>query len=128
MLTHKLLKAKDVKGGQLASYYSDGADDYYAREGDSKQWQGKLCELGLAGDIDQETFKDVLGNIPGQDHPVRASQRNDMESRIGIDLTFQAPKVCQCKRWSVAIRLSFQHMKKLCLRFFQRWKNSHKHV
>lgn len=94
MLTHKLLKAKDVKGGQLASYYSDGADDYYAKEGDSKQWQGKLCEdLGLTGDVDQETFKELLlGNIPGQDRPVRASQRNDMESRVGLDLTFQAPK------------------------------------
>ncbi len=94
MLDHKVLTAKDVKGDTLANYYAEGADDYYAKEGDAKQWQGRLCdELGLVGDVSKDTFHDLLlGIIPNESKQIRLSQRNDLDARVGIDLTFAAPK------------------------------------
>ena len=35
MLSHQVLTRKSI--GALASYYGDGADDYYAKEGESME-------------------------------------------------------------------------------------------
>ena len=54
MLSHKVLTRQDV--GRAASYYEDGADDYYAKDGEASAWQGKGAEvLGLEGPVDQRT-------------------------------------------------------------------------
>ena len=63
MLSHMVLTRQDI--GRAASYYEDGADDYYAKDGDASEWQGKGAEeLGLSGEVDSKRFRELLaGNI-----------------------------------------------------------------
>lgn len=92
MLSHKVMTRQNI--GATASYYGDGADDYYAKEGDSMEWQGEGAkDLGLTGTVDNERFKELLaGNIKQGQQIIRTSTRKDSNTRIGIDLTFSAPK------------------------------------
>ena len=66
MLSHKVLTRQDV--GDAAGYYEDGADDYYAQEGEASAWQGKGAEaLGLTGAVDSKRFRffqDFFETIP----------------------------------------------------------------
>ncbi|WP_313397426.1 MobF family relaxase [Acinetobacter variabilis] len=92
MMTHTVLKAE--KGAdRTASYYEDGVDDYYQKEGESKEWQGAGAEmLGLHGEVKKEDFKDLLAGRLPDGTLFRNSVRHDSNTRIGIDFTFQAPK------------------------------------
>ncbi|HHP2614665.1 TPA: relaxase domain-containing protein, partial [Enterobacter roggenkampii] len=65
MMTHTILTA-DKSVDRAASYYEDGVDDYYQKEGESKEWQGKGAEmLGLQGEVNKEDFKKLLsGHLP----------------------------------------------------------------
>ena len=92
MLSHQVLTRKSI--GALASYYGDGADDYYAKEGESMEWQGEGAKaLGLTGEVDAQRFKELLaGEISPGVKIIRTDTRNDSKERIGIDLTFSAPK------------------------------------
>ena len=91
MLTHKILTRQDV--GRLASYYEDSADDYYAKQGDGSQWQGKgAAILGLSGSVDPERFRELLSGEVKPGVSTRSSIRKDSEQRSGIDFTFGAPK------------------------------------
>ncbi|HDQ4405518.1 TPA: conjugative relaxase [Pseudomonas aeruginosa] len=92
MLSHQVLTRKSI--GALASYYGDGADDYYAKEGESMEWQGEGANaLGLAGEVDSQRFKELLaGEISPGVKIIRSDTRKDSKERIGIDLTFSAPK------------------------------------
>lgn len=92
MLSAKVLTRQDV--GRAANYYEDAADDYYAKEGSAAEWQGKGAEmLGLSGPVDRDRFKELLAGHIGPGLRVsRGSTRDDMKERIGIDLTFSAPK------------------------------------
>jgi conjugative relaxase-like TrwC/TraI family protein len=90
MLSHKILKRKDIS--RTTSYYADSADDYYVKEGDVCEWQGKGAEiLGLHGAVDKKKFHELLsGKVAGKS--TRPATRKDSEERIGIDFTFSAPK------------------------------------
>lgn len=91
MLSIKVLTRQDV--GRAASYYEDGADDYYAKEGEASAWQGKGAEfLGLAGPVDDRRFRELLAGRVGDGPSSRVHSRRDANARIGIDLTFSAPK------------------------------------
>ena len=92
MLSHKVLTRQDVS--RAASYYEDGADDYYAKEGDAPEWQGRGAEaLGLAGPVDPARLRELLaGRVTMDGITARTATRQDAHSRIGIDLTFSAPK------------------------------------
>lgn len=92
MLSHMVLTRQDI--GRAASYYEDGADDYYAKEGDASEWQGRgAAELGLSGTVDSNRFRELLaGDIGNGQQIMRSAVRNDSKERIGIDLTFSAPK------------------------------------
>jgi conjugative relaxase-like TrwC/TraI family protein len=92
MLTHKVLTRQDV--GDVASYYGDAADDYYAKEGEAQVWQGKGAEqLGLVGEVNADRFRQLLaGQVEPGRSTARRSTRDDAKTRIGIDLTFSAPK------------------------------------
>lgn len=94
MLNTTILYLSDAKAGKLDHYHFDGADDYYAKEGDSRQWGGKgAALLGLSGEIDKADYSDLLrGILPGSPNPVRTSGRLDSKTRVGIDLQFSAPK------------------------------------
>ena len=59
VLSHKILTRRDV--GRAASYYEDGADDYYAGEGEASAWQGRGAEaLDLQGAVDSARFRELL--------------------------------------------------------------------
>lgn len=92
MLSHKVLTRQDI--GRAANYYEDGADDYYAKDGEASEWQGKGAEaLGLDGEIDSARFRELLaGQIAPGVNISRTATREDSNVRIGIDLTFSAPK------------------------------------
>jgi conjugative relaxase-like TrwC/TraI family protein len=91
VLSIKILTRQDV--GRAASYYEDGADDYYVKEGEASAWQGKGAELlGLAGPVDEQRLRELLAGRVGDGPPSRAHSRHDVNTRIGIDLTFSAPK------------------------------------
>jgi conjugative relaxase-like TrwC/TraI family protein len=92
MLSHKVLTRKDISAA--AGYYEDGADDYYAKELGATQWQGKGADaLGLEGEVNSERLQELMvGKIDAHQPSSRSSTRLDSKSRIGIDLTFSAPK------------------------------------
>ncbi len=92
MLSHKVLRRQDI--GRAASYYEDGADDYYANDGDASEWQGKGAEmLALSGPVDSARFRQLLAGEAAPGMPVsRSATRGDSRERIGLDLTFSAPK------------------------------------
>jgi conjugative relaxase-like TrwC/TraI family protein len=92
MLSHKVLTRQDVS--RAASYYEDGADDYYAGEGEASEWQGRGAEaLGLTGPVDSQHLRELLaGHVTADGRTSRTATRQDAHSRIGIDLTFSAPK------------------------------------
>ncbi len=92
MLSHQLLTRKDI--GKTALYYQDAVDDYYAKTLDASSWQGIGAEhLGLQGEVNPERFRELLsGNIDAQTNVCRNSVRADSKIRLGIDLTFSAPK------------------------------------
>lgn len=91
MLSHKVLKAVD--SGNLADYYGDGADDYYAKEGEAQVWQGKGAEaLDLTGEVGRLRFQDLLHGRVTANRSIRNTTRKDSADRLGIDLTFSAPK------------------------------------
>lgn len=92
MLSHKVLTRQNV--GRAASYYEDGADDYYAGEGEASAWQGKGARaLGLSGPVDGARLRELLaGQVTADAASSRCNTRLDSQDRIGIDLTFSAPK------------------------------------
>jgi len=92
MLSHKVLTRTDLNA--TGRYYADAEDDYYTKDMDASQWQGKGAErLELEGAVDRERFQQLLsGQVrPGIDI-TRSRARKDAKERIGIDLTFSAPK------------------------------------
>ena len=83
---------------QGASYYE--RDGYYAKDDAEHRrlsaWAGKGAdELGLAGPVDAEVFREVLeGKVPdGSGTQLgRRGKDGSIEHRPGRDLTFSAPK------------------------------------
>ena len=46
---------------KVVDYYADGADDYYAKDGNAMQWQGAGAEeLGLTGEVGTKRFAKLL--------------------------------------------------------------------
>ena len=92
MLTHKILTQQDLN--QVANYYEDSADDYYAKESEASIWQGQGAHrLHLSGRVDRKTFRQLLeGKTSSKAVSTRSSIRTDNKTRLGIDLTFSAPK------------------------------------
>jgi conjugative relaxase-like TrwC/TraI family protein len=84
--------------GKVVSYYADGADDYYAKDGGAMQWQGAGAEaLGLSGEVEQARFRELLdGRISDNTKLMRTVKEADgkvvSKERLGYDLTFSAPK------------------------------------
>ncbi|WP_230281046.1 MobF family relaxase [Croceicoccus sp. Ery15] len=77
---------------QASSYYE--ADDYYADGGLSpSEWQGEGAkELGLAGEVERDAFRDMLdGRLP-DDQQLGTTRDGKLEHRPGWDVTMSAPK------------------------------------
>jgi conjugative relaxase-like TrwC/TraI family protein len=92
MLSAKVLTRQDI--GRAANYYEDAADDYYAKEGGASEWQGAgAAMLGLSGEVDPGRLRLLLAGVVAPGIKVsRGATRDDAKERIGIDLTFSAPK------------------------------------
>ena len=61
MISQKVLTRGDAGNAsvvaQIDSYYQDKEDDYYSREDQPSQWQGKLAEeLNLTGEVSKLDF------------------------------------------------------------------------
>lgn len=92
MLSHKVLTRADLN--DMGRYYAEAEDDYYTKELNASEWQGKGAErLGLDGEVDRARFQQLLaGQVKPGIEISRTAKRNDTKERIGIDLTFSAPK------------------------------------
>lgn len=99
MISSQLITRQAVGNGNVAkaidSYYQDDKDDYYTREKQPSEWYGELANtLGLQGAaVAKEDFAELLeGKFRGQilrDSSFRTDTSNE---RLGLDLTFNAPK------------------------------------
>ncbi|MBZ5763346.1 conjugative relaxase [Rhizobium sp. VS19-DR104.2] len=82
--------------GKVVSYYADGADDYYAKDGTAMQWQGEgAAALGLEGEVDRKRFGELLdGRIDEHTRTRRIPPTTEAarKERLAYDLTFSAPK------------------------------------
>ncbi|MEC3886192.1 MULTISPECIES: MobF family relaxase [Xanthomonas] len=82
--------------GKVVSYYADGADDYYAKDGTAMQWQGEgAAALGLEGEVDRKRFGELLdGRIDEHTRTRRIPPTAEAarKERLAYDLTFSAPK------------------------------------
>jgi conjugative relaxase-like TrwC/TraI family protein len=98
MLSIKPLTRSDIN--KAVHYYADSVDDYYKGEGEASGWFGKgYGYLNLKGEADgqppveKEMLKNLLlGQIPEQEISSRKFTRADQKDRMGLDLTFSAPK------------------------------------
>lgn len=98
MISQKVLTRGDAGNAsvvaQIDSYYQDKEDDYYSREDQPSQWQGKLAEeLNLTGEVSKLDFVMLMqGQHNGIDLRKSKYTKKDNKDRLGIDLTFNAPK------------------------------------
>ncbi len=84
-----------INANSAMAYHAESKDNYYQKEGDLGEWQGKGAEaLGFIGTITQKELekalwgKDIDGNeVVG----VRLDKDGDRK-RAALDLTFNAPK------------------------------------
>jgi len=91
VLSHKLITRKSA--GSVAKYFVDGKDDYYSKDTESSAWHGKgATALSLSGPIYATRFQQLLKGEIVNGTNSRIGTRNDSKERIGLDLTFSAPK------------------------------------
>ncbi|MBK5071629.1 conjugative relaxase [Budviciaceae bacterium CWB-B4] len=107
-----------------AAHYFSAADDYYPHE-HGGEWYGQGAEaLGLQGDVDRTEFARLLrGQLPNGEH-IPATIAKDEKKRMGLDLTFSAPKSVSMQALigdnqailaahSAAVRQALQHVEPL---------------
>ncbi|SAL07121.1 ATPase AAA [Caballeronia calidae] len=92
MLNITTIKRQNV--GKVVNYYTDSADDYYAKDGSAMQWHGQGAQaLGLSGTVEQRRFAELLdGRIDEHTQLRRTTPSEARKERLGYDLTFSAPK------------------------------------
>ena len=88
-----MLSLSNVSPAQGETYYQQ--ENYYSNEqsNSSSQWSGKGAEnLGLSGEIDYESFTNLLHGEAPNGSKLPGRQIKSKNHRAGIDLTFSAPK------------------------------------
>lgn len=89
-----MLNVTSIRGNNqyAAAHYFSAADDYYVKENPG-EWQGRgAVELGLTGPVEQGQLSRLLdGKLPNGEE-IQASFGEDAKKRMGLDLTFSAPK------------------------------------
>ena len=90
-----MLKATVISPQQAEHYYRQ--ENYYSKKESiaNSQWSGKGSdELGLSGNVDEESFSNLLyGKLPnGEKFRNRPPTNAKYKERAGIDITFSAPK------------------------------------
>ncbi|UZA18150.1 conjugative relaxase (plasmid) [Moraxella bovis] len=82
-------------GKAIDSYYQEEKDDYYTRDKQPSEWYGQLAnELGLKGEmVKKEDFAQLLeGKFKGETLRDSNFKGKSAKDRLGLDLTFNAPK------------------------------------
>lgn len=99
MISPQAITRKDAGGKSVAAaidaYYQEEQDDYYTREKQPSEWYGSLSnDLGLQGlGIEKQDFAELLeGKFQGQMLRDSSFKKNNANDRLGMDLTFNAPK------------------------------------
>ena len=69
---------------KVVDYYADGADDYYAKDGNAMQWQGAGAEeLGLTGEVEQKRFAKLLdGKVTDDISVMRKKANSESKERL----------------------------------------------
>ncbi|OOW73369.1 MobF family relaxase, partial [Xanthomonas cissicola] len=90
-----MLNVTPIRGNNqyAAAHYFSAADDYYAKENPG-EWQGQGAQvLGLTGPVEQAQLSRLLdGRLPNGERIQTTFDPTDNKKRIGLDLTFSAPK------------------------------------
>ncbi|WP_250504595.1 MobF family relaxase [Caballeronia sp. AZ7_KS35] len=90
-----MLNVTPIRGSNqyAAAHYFSSADDYYAKENPG-EWQGEGARLlGLTGPIEQAQLSRLLnGQLPNGERIQTTFDPTDKKKRMGLDLTFSAPK------------------------------------
>jgi conjugative relaxase-like TrwC/TraI family protein len=90
-----MLNVTPIRGNNqyAAAHYFSSADDYYAKENPG-EWQGEGARhLGLMGPIEQAQLSRLLdGQLPNGERIQTTFDPVDSKKRMGLDLTFSAPK------------------------------------
>ncbi|WP_250495339.1 MobF family relaxase [Caballeronia sp. GAWG1-1] len=90
-----MLNVTPIRGSNqyAAAHYFSSADDYYAKENPG-EWQGEGARhLGLTGPIEQAQLSRLLdGQLPNGERIQTTFDPVDSKKRMGLDLTFSAPK------------------------------------
>ena len=98
MISPKPITRKDAGDASVTkaidSYYQEEKDDYYTREKQPSEWYGSLAqELGLNGHVEKKDFTELLeGKHKGETLRDSSFKRKNANDRLGMDLTFNAPK------------------------------------
>lgn len=90
-----MLNVTPIRGHNqyAAAHYFSSADDYYAKENPG-EWQGEGAQhLDLRGPIEQAQLSRLLaGQLPNGERIQTTFDPIDNKKRMGLDLTFSAPK------------------------------------
>ncbi|SAK93688.1 ATPase AAA [Caballeronia hypogeia] len=90
-----MLNVTPIRGNNqyAAAHYFSAADDYYAKDNPG-EWQGHGAQiLGLTGPVEQAQLSRLLdGQLPNGERIQTTFDRSDNKKRMGLDLTFSAPK------------------------------------
>jgi conjugative relaxase-like TrwC/TraI family protein len=80
------------KPANIARYYTVG--DYYTKGPEEQsQWGGKIAaELGLEGEVDPGTFKELLAGKVGEQQLGRRRKDGEIQHHPGWDFAVNAPK------------------------------------
>jgi conjugative relaxase-like TrwC/TraI family protein len=88
-----MLSTSNVSAEQAETYYTQ--DDYYSRDTQQKasRWVGKAAaKLGLAGNVESETFQQLLNGVAPNSQSLSGKQTPAENRRAATDYTFSAPK------------------------------------
>jgi conjugative relaxase-like TrwC/TraI family protein len=88
-----MLSTSNVSAEQAETYYTQ--DDYYSRDAQQKasRWAGKAAaKLGLAGNVESETFQQLLNGMAPDGQLLSGKQTPAENRRAATDYTFSAPK------------------------------------
>lgn len=92
MLNTTTIRRQSV--GKVVNYYSDGADDYYSKDGAGHKWLGTASEdFELNGQsVDKKDFGRLLDGEIDDNTRMRRFTTDASKERLAVDLTFTAPK------------------------------------
>ena len=84
-----------INANSAMQYHIESKDNYYQKEGDLGEWQGKGAQaLGFSGTVTEDELKKALWGKDAQGNQVvnvRLDKNKDRK-RAALDLTFNAPK------------------------------------